>query len=421
MPALRPFDGFELEPLTESHIRLLGRWHADPQVYVWWEGRPLSEAEIRAQYLDRDDGAEPCLVRFEGRPVGFLQFFPIVGDWRRAVGLPDGEEAWGLDLFLAEEADRGRGLGTRLVRGVLARLAQERGASLVLIDPLIDNPRAIACYRRAGFQEAGPLPHHEEHGRVAKDALLMAWRPAHTETPAAVTFRPVSSERTTSRHRLDLFRRIARWLILGSLLINALLGIWAVAGSLGELGSRALFTSLLVMAMGAVAVAASTAIPEGRLGPAPLAGIAAAVIGFCLLIASLWKDFRPAALWQAGATLVIIAAGVAFAALLSGVNLQGRYRRLLPTAYALATTAGVFLIAVVWGYRPGEAWRMFGVVAVLLIAATLAAPIAAHLRPTREAPPPVSHCPYCGGPVAESRWRVTACPACGRSFRVLGR
>ena len=129
---------------------------------------------------------------------------------------------------------------------------------------------------------------------------------------------------------------------------------------------------------------------------------------------------RSAIIWG-GATLVIVAGSVAFASLLSGVHLQGRYRRLVPTAYALAGVAGAFLIAVAWGFRAGEAWRLFGVVAVLLSAATLAAPIAAHLRPAQEGPPPIRHCPYCARPLAEAGGRVTSCGSCGRRFQVIGR
>ncbi|HSQ37119.1 MAG TPA: GNAT family N-acetyltransferase [Acidimicrobiia bacterium] len=433
--ALTPFDGFDLRVVTGADLPLLARWHSDPQVYEWWEGRPLTEREVLAEYIDNDEPVTRCLVHLEGRPVGYLQFFRYeVAARRAAVRLEEGEDAWGIDLFLAEEADRGRGLGTRLLVGTLARLAEQRDASLVLIDPHLDNPRAIACYRQAGFVPQRVLPAHEEQAGVPKDALLMAWRPpggaglaeaagASQAVRRMTNDAPAPETPLSTSPRLDQFRRVARWVILASVFLNALLGIWAVAGNLGEVESRILLTSLLVTACGAVAVACSAAIPERRLGPVwvPVAGIVIAVVAFCLVIASLWQDFRPAALWRTGATLVVVAVGVAFAALLSGVNLQGRDRRLVPTAYVLAGAAGAFLITVIWGFRAGEAWRLFGVVAVLLAATTLAAPIAARLRPAREGPPPVRHCPYCGGAIAGAGHRVVSCPSCGRRFRVEDR
>jgi aminoglycoside 6'-N-acetyltransferase len=432
--ALTPFDGFDLRTLTPADLPLLTRWHADPQVYRWWEGRPLSEEEVRTRYLEDDEPMARCLIHLAGRPIGYLQFFHYeVPAWRAAVGLAAGEDAWGIDLFLADPADRDRGVGRRLLAGTLARLAEERGAELVLIDPLLDNPRAIACYRRAGFVPRRLLPSHEEQAGVRKDALLMAWQPSRAAVLAepgrpgqaggGMTSDPTSSESAAPRRssRLDVFRRVARWITLGSIFLNALFGIWAVAGTLGEVESRILFTSLLVTACGAVAVASSFAIPEGRLGPLPIIGIVAAVAGFAPVIGSLWLNFSPAALWRAGATLVVAAVGIAYAALLSGVHLSGRFRRLLPTAYALAVGAGAFLVTVIWGYHPGETWRLFGIAAVLLGAITIAAPIAARLRPAQEAPPPVRYCPYCGHVMTGTGQRTTTCPACGRRFYVIGR
>ncbi|OFW53874.1 MAG: hypothetical protein A2V75_06870 [Actinobacteria bacterium RBG_16_70_17] len=433
--ALTPFDGFDLRVITEADLPLLAGWHADRQVYEWWEGRPLSEEEVRAEYVDNDEPVTCCLVHLDGRPIGYLQFYRYeVAEWRAAVSLGEGEDAWGIDLFLAEEADRGRGVGTRLLAGTLARLSQERGASLVLIDPHLDNPRAIACYRKAGFVARRMLPAHEERAGVLRDALLMAWRPPgparlaeaapEGQSVRCMADEPLTPETTLPYSpRLDRFQRVARWIILTSVFLNALLGIWAVAGSLGEVESRILFTSLLITACGAVAVACSTAIPERRLGPVavPVAGIVIAAAGFSLIIASLWEDFRTATIWQAGTTMVVVAVGIAFAALLSGVSLSGRYRRLVPTAYALAGMAGAFLIAVTWGFRAGEAWRLLGIVGVLLLATTLAAPIAARLRPAREAPPPVRHCPYCGRTITETSRRAVSCPSCGRRFRVESR
>ena len=143
--------------------------------------------------------------------------------------------------------------------------------------------------------------------------------------------------------------------------------------------------------------------------------------GFSLLIASFWEDFGSDGVWRAGATLVITAVAIGYASLLSGVPLKGRYRRLLPTAYVLAAGAAGFLTAVVWGYSPGETWRLFGIAGVLLGAVTLAAPIAARLRPAHEGPPPVRHCPYCGSGIAGATERTTGCPSCGHHFRVVGR
>jgi len=219
--------------------------------------------------------------------------------------------------------------------------------------------------------------------------------------------------------RFDRTRRVARWVTLASIFVNALVGVWAVAGGLGGAQSSILATSLLITACGAVAIACGTAIPEGRLGPLPIIGIVADVPGFGLVIANDWGNFATDVVWQVGATLMALAVYAAFASLLSAVHLKGRYRRLLPTAYVLAAIAGSFLVAWVWGYSPRDAGRLFVIAVILLVAATLAAAIAARLRPAAEDPPPVRFCPYCGTSLEAAP--VAVCPGCGHRFRVVGR
>lgn len=172
------FDGFSLVPLDEAGVDLLIRWRADSEVYEWYGGRPGDPATIRSEIAAESGLVNPCLVEFEGRSIGYLQFYPyVVADWRSAVGLAEDErDVWGIDLFLAAEADRNRGLGTRLLRGTLEFLAAEHGARTVLIDPHLANPRAIRCYKKAGFRALRVLLDHEQHGDEMRDALLMEWK-----------------------------------------------------------------------------------------------------------------------------------------------------------------------------------------------------------------------------------------------------
>ncbi len=171
------FDGFALAHIDEPGIRQLIAWRSDPEVYEWYGGRPADAAEIRAEIAEEAGIVTPCTITLDGRPIGFLQFYEYtVEEWRAAVGLDPAEaDVWGIDLFLAGEADRNRGLGTRLMRGVVRFLAAERGARRVLIDPHLANPRAIRCYTKAGFRPVRVLLDHEEHAGEMRDALLMEW------------------------------------------------------------------------------------------------------------------------------------------------------------------------------------------------------------------------------------------------------
>lgn len=79
-----------------------------------------------------------------------------------------------IDLFLAESA-QGRGLGRQVVQLVTRHLVNELGHHRIVIDPALDNERAIACYRACGFLPVGVMHRYERDldGDGWHDGLLM--------------------------------------------------------------------------------------------------------------------------------------------------------------------------------------------------------------------------------------------------------
>ena len=169
------FDDFTLTPLTAADVPLVVEWRSRPEVYRWYGGRPVDEEHIRTRHLESDEPVHRCIVRYRGDPIGYLQFYEYTDEWKPAVGLAADEEAWGIDLFIGEPHLHGKGVGTALVRGVAERLAAERGAERVLIDPHVDNQAAIRAYQKAGFRKVRLLPSYERMRGEWKDAWLMEW------------------------------------------------------------------------------------------------------------------------------------------------------------------------------------------------------------------------------------------------------
>ena len=128
-----------LRPATDGDLDLLAGWLADPEVYRWWEGRPLSREEVADMYTGRRrPEVEPFVIEVDGVPVGYLQC------WQGT------EKAGGIDMFLVPEA-RGRGLGPDAARAASSFLLDQRGWTEVTVDPVVDNLRAIRAFERAGF------------------------------------------------------------------------------------------------------------------------------------------------------------------------------------------------------------------------------------------------------------------------------
>ena len=114
-------------------------------------------------------------------PIGLLQFYEYIEEWKPAIDLGPEEEAWGMDLYIGEPHLHGQGIGTRLVSGVAQRLAQGPGPNRVVIDPHVGNVAAVRCYEKAGFAKVRLMPSYERVRGEWRDAWLMEWRPPSPE------------------------------------------------------------------------------------------------------------------------------------------------------------------------------------------------------------------------------------------------
>ncbi len=76
-------------------------------------------------------------------------------------------------LYLGQEEDRGRGLGTETLGILLSYLFDDLGVHKVRLLVLSDNDRAVRCYERAGFQREGLLRHHRFFAGMHHDFVAM--------------------------------------------------------------------------------------------------------------------------------------------------------------------------------------------------------------------------------------------------------
>ena len=156
----------------------LAAWLSDPRVLEFYEGRDhpynyqMAAEEFNPERMAAD-GETACIIELAGRPVGYLQFYPTGQDERGEYGLPPGEIIYGLDLFIGEPGLWGSGLGRRVIKALLAYLFKERAAQRVVIDPHVDNLRAIRSYEACGFRKVKVLPAHEWHEGRQVDSWLM--------------------------------------------------------------------------------------------------------------------------------------------------------------------------------------------------------------------------------------------------------
>jgi len=149
-----------------ADYEVMARWLTDPRVLEFYEGRdnafPLER--IQEKYSPRVlrlDDVVACLMMLAGSPIGYLQYYP------------DAPGTFGIDQFIGEPRLWNQGIGTRTISRFLAYLFRAQGASKVITDPRIDNPRAIRCYEKCGFRKVHILSRHEFHEGAFRDSWLM--------------------------------------------------------------------------------------------------------------------------------------------------------------------------------------------------------------------------------------------------------
>jgi aminoglycoside 6'-N-acetyltransferase-1b/aminoglycoside 6'-N-acetyltransferase-2 len=151
-----------LRPMEEGDLPMLHEWLKRPHVREWWAGEEadLPFEAIRAHYLPRvmaEEQVTPYIAMLGGRPIGYCQSYVAAGSgggWWEDITDPG---VRGIDQFLCEASDLGRGLGTRMVKTLVARLFEDPAVTRIQTDPRPENARAIRCYEKAGFRAVGRI------------------------------------------------------------------------------------------------------------------------------------------------------------------------------------------------------------------------------------------------------------------------
>ena len=148
----------------DADYALMVEWRNTPHVRRWWgpDLPPLTLEAAADEYgpdTAPDGPTTACIVELAGNPVGFIQFYKWISyaEETTEVGIPFDALTYGLDVFIGDPGQVGRGLGTRVVRLVSDYLIAELGASAVSLTTDLENLGAQRCYEKAGFRKVSQV------------------------------------------------------------------------------------------------------------------------------------------------------------------------------------------------------------------------------------------------------------------------
>jgi aminoglycoside 6'-N-acetyltransferase len=176
------YGDLEIRPLKEDDKYILAKWLSDPEVLQYYEGRdcPFTIEMVEEKFLNRTSGVVGCIVLYEGREIGYLQYYPIDEEEREKYGYNQSIEViYGTDQFIGEPEYWNRGVGTMIINTMKRYLIESVSVDRLVMDPMVWNERAIKCYEKCGYRKIKILPHHELHEGVWHDSWLVEYIPAH--------------------------------------------------------------------------------------------------------------------------------------------------------------------------------------------------------------------------------------------------
>ncbi|MEU6352510.1 GNAT family N-acetyltransferase [Streptomyces sp. NPDC047072] len=139
---------------VEQDLPLISRWMNTPAVAEFWElagPRNRTESHLRSQ-LGGDGRSVPCLGTLDGRPMSYWEIYRADLD-PLARHYPARPHDTGIHLLIGAATDRGRGLGTTLLRTVADLVLDRRPAcTRVVAEPDLINIPSVAAFLSAGFR-----------------------------------------------------------------------------------------------------------------------------------------------------------------------------------------------------------------------------------------------------------------------------
>ncbi|WP_149828296.1 GNAT family N-acetyltransferase [Streptomyces tailanensis] len=175
-PVVTPAGTLHLLPVrVERELPLISRWMNDSTVASYWKlaGPEAVTAEHLRTQLDGDGRSVPCLGLLDGTPMSYWEIYRADLD-PIARHYPARPHDTGIHLLIGPVADRGRGLGSTLLRTVAELVLDKRpSCARVIAEPDLHNFPSVSAFLSAGFRFSAEVDLPDKRAALmVRDRLL---------------------------------------------------------------------------------------------------------------------------------------------------------------------------------------------------------------------------------------------------------
>jgi aminoglycoside 6'-N-acetyltransferase len=168
-------DELRIRPMRDElgDYTMIAKWRSQPAILEWFDndGLPVTVETMIQKYRPRIAGEQkvfPCIIEHQGQPVGLIQYYEthLQGPWEYDEPLLIQQGTWGIDLFVGEIDQWGKGIGSSALGLIAEYVRNTCNPAAIVIDPDVRNERAIRSYEKAGFRKLRIMkPKPSAHGK----------------------------------------------------------------------------------------------------------------------------------------------------------------------------------------------------------------------------------------------------------------
>lgn len=148
----------DFRKMTIDYLPLYYAWAEKDHVKNTWFLDGYASVDSIKETIEGNGYDYSLLILLDDKAIGYLQYCDLFA-YRNICLDPkplyknEPEGTMCMDLFIGEDEYLNKGYGTSIVKKFCEFLFSQSGVQRILIDPSVDNLRAIRCYEKAGFKK----------------------------------------------------------------------------------------------------------------------------------------------------------------------------------------------------------------------------------------------------------------------------